>query len=115
MVRGPMIVELIAGWRRTKARASWIKPSPASAASWASAAEALGWTRAVTAGRLNRLVSGFGALWCRHHDDSGRLVAGSQPKLYLVDPVLGWMPSRLRAGLRPPQMAALTEQALVWP
>lgn len=75
-------------------------------------AEALGWTRAVTAARLNRLVSGFGALWCRHHDDSGRPVAGSQPKLYLVDPVLGWMPSRLRAGLRPPQMTALTEQAL---
>jgi hypothetical protein len=74
--------------------------------------ETLGWTRPVTAGRLNRLVSGFGALWCPHHDDSGRPVAGSQPKLYLVDPVLAWMPSRLRAGVRPPQMAALTEQAL---
>ena len=75
-------------------------------------AEALGWTRPVTAGRLNRLVSGFGALWCRHHDGSGRPVAGSQPKLYLVDPVLAWMPSRLRAALRPPQMTALTEQTL---
>jgi len=51
-------------------------------------AETLGWTRAVTAGRLNRLVSGFAALWSPHHDDNGRPVAGSQPKLYLVDPVL---------------------------
>ena len=73
---------------------------------------ALGWTRAVTVGRLNRLAWGFGALWCRHHNDRGRPVAGSQPKLYLVDPVLAWMPSRLRAGLRPPAMTALTEQAL---
>ena len=75
-------------------------------------AEALGWTRAVTDTRLQRAVAGFGALWCRAHNDQGRIVAGSQSKLYLIDPLLAWLPSQLRAGLATPDMTALTEQAI---
>ena len=75
-------------------------------------ADALGWTRPVTEGRLNRLVRGFAALWCRQHDDTAHQVPGSQPKLYLVDPLLGWLPGRLRAGLPAPEMPALTEQVV---
>ena len=78
----------------------------------ASTAETLGWTRSVTDGRLNRLVSGFAALWCRQHNDLGRNVAGAQSKLYLVDPILAWLPSRLRAGLGTPDMTSLTEQTI---
>lgn len=78
----------------------------------ANTAERLGWTRTVTERRLNRLVAGFAGVWCRQHDDVGRTVTGSQAKLYLVDPILSWLPSRLRAGLATPDMTALTEQAI---
>lgn len=75
-------------------------------------AEALGWSRSITDNRLHRTVTGFGALWCRPHNEQGRVVIGSQSKLYLIDPLLSWLPSRLRAGLALPDMTALTEQAL---
>jgi len=44
-VRGPMSGEVMAGWFRTKAIASWISVIPASSASWASssAASSLCW------------------------------------------------------------------------
>ena len=45
-------------------------------------------------------------------DAGGRVVAGAQPKLYLTDPVLAWLASRLRAGLPEPAMTTLTEAAL---
>ena len=61
--------------------------------------------------RLRRLVSALGALWCSRRDDD-RPVPGSQAKLYLTDPVLAWLPSRLRAGLPLPDMTRLTEMAL---
>lgn len=75
-------------------------------------AESLGWTRSVTEGRVNRLVASFAALWCRQHGSDLRVVAGAQSKLYLVDPLLAWLPGRLRAGLAVPDMTRLTEQAL---
>jgi predicted AAA+ superfamily ATPase len=75
-------------------------------------ARTLGWPRAATEGRLNRLVAAFAALWCRQHDSDGRAVPGSQPKLYLVDPVLSWLPYRLRSGIATPDMTRLTEQMI---
>jgi len=39
-------------------------------------------------------------------------VAGSQAKLYLSDPLLAWLPGRLRAGLEPPDMTKLTEMVV---
>ncbi len=32
--------------------------------------------------------------------------------MYLTDPLLAWLPSRIRSGLRSPEMTALTEAAL---
>lgn len=62
--------------------------------------------------RLNRLTNSFGALWCHQIDDKGRRVAGSQSKLYLADPLLAHLPSRLRAGLARPDFTVLAEGAL---
>ena len=59
--------------------------------------------------RVQRLVSGFAALVCHQHDDGGRRLAGSLSKVYLTDPLLAWLPSRLRAGCAEPEMTALTE------
>ncbi|MGH9023553.1 MAG: AAA family ATPase [Acidimicrobiia bacterium] len=72
----------------------------------------IGSNRTAATGRFNRLVSSFAALWCPQRDDDGAIVAGAQAKLYLTDPLLAWLPSRLRAGLPPPDMMALTETAL---
>jgi hypothetical protein len=47
-----------------------------------------------------KLVRNFGAIWCPQRDERGRIVSGSQPKLYLSDPILGWLPSRLHPGCR---------------
>ncbi len=62
--------------------------------------------------RLARLVHAFAALWCHQIDDEGHRVAGAQSKLYLSDPVLAWVGSRLRSGLGRPDFARLTEAAL---
>jgi uncharacterized protein len=72
----------------------------------------LGYTKDTLPARLNRLVAGFAAVWCPQRDAAGRVVAGAQPKLYLTDPLLAWLPSRLRAGLPEPAMTTLTEAAL---
>lgn len=75
-------------------------------------ATALGYTgRTAFEGRLRRLVSAFAALWCERRD-GGRRVVGAQAKLYLTDPVLAWLPGRLRAGLPDPDMTQLTEAVL---
>ena len=39
-------------------------------------------------------------------------MVGAQDKVYLTDPLLSWLPSRLRAGLREPEMTTLSEAAL---
>jgi predicted AAA+ superfamily ATPase len=78
----------------------------------AAAAEELGYpSRAVFDVRLRRLVSTLAALWCPRREND-RVVAGAQAKLYLTDPLLAWLPSRLRAGLPAPDMTRLTEGAL---
>ena len=62
--------------------------------------------------RVNRLVSSFAAIWCPQRNDSGRIVSGAQSKLYLTDPVLAWLPHRLRAGCLPPDFTALSEASI---
>jgi predicted AAA+ superfamily ATPase len=78
----------------------------------ASTATELGYpSRTVFDLRLRRLTSTLAAVWCGRREDD-RLVAGSQAKLYLTDPVLAWLPSRLRAGLATPDMTRLTETTI---
>ncbi len=60
--------------------------------------------------RLTRLTSSGAALWCPRREDD-HVVSGSQSKLYLTDPLLAWLPERLR-GLPQPDMTALTEMAI---
>ena len=62
--------------------------------------------------RLARLTGTFAALNCPQRGEAGAVVANSQGKVYLVDPLLAWLPSRLRAGLAEPEMTTLTEMAL---
>lgn len=62
--------------------------------------------------RLKRLVATFAAVECPQRDDRGAVVGGAQPKYYLSDPLLAWLPSRLRAGLAEPDLTTLTEMAL---
>lgn len=77
------------------------------------AGEDLGYsTRPVFDRRLARLTSSFAALWSPQRDEHGQVLRGSQSKLYLTDPLLAWLPSTLRAGIRAPDMTVLTEMAL---
>ncbi len=76
-------------------------------------AEGLGYaTRQTFDVRLNRLVRAFAALWCHQVDDVGRRVPGAQSKLYLADPVLGWLGPQLRSGLPEPDFSHMTEACL---
>ena len=68
-------------------------------------------TRDIAERRLNRLVSSHAALWCPRRDGD-HAVVGAQSKLYLTDPLLASLPSRLRAGMPAPDMTRLTEMAL---
>jgi predicted AAA+ superfamily ATPase len=61
--------------------------------------------------RLRRLIAAHAALLCPRRE-ADKPVAGSQAKLYLTDPLLAWLPSRLRAGLDDPDMTKLTEATL---
>lgn len=62
--------------------------------------------------RLVRLVRTCAAIWCHQIDDAGRRLLGAQSKLYLSDPLLAWLGTRLRAGLPAPDFTRLTEAAL---
>jgi predicted AAA+ superfamily ATPase len=75
-------------------------------------AEAMHYSRNSFPPRLQRLVSGFAAIWCPQRNEHGAAVTGAQAKLYLTDPLLAWIPSRLRAGLPEPDMTRLTEAAI---
>ena len=81
--------------------------------SHASAAVDLGYaSRKVFELRLDRLVRTFAGIYCPRRDAGGVRVAGSQPKFYLTDPVLAWLPSSLRSGMSAPDMTALTEMTV---
>jgi hypothetical protein len=62
--------------------------------------------------RLVKLVRTFAALWCHQVREDGHRVAGAQAKLYLSDPIMAWLPTRLRSGVPDPDMTRLTESAL---
>lgn len=63
--------------------------------------------------RLDRLTTAFAGLRCPQlHSETGATVAGSQSKYYLVDPLLAWLPTHLRANEAPPDMTRLTEMTL---
>lgn len=69
-------------------------------------------TRDVFERRLSRLVTSFAVLPCPQRDEKGRMVHGAQVKRYLTDPILSWLPSRLRAGLPEPDLTQLTESTV---
>lgn len=76
------------------------------------ASTALGYpSRDIFVRRLNRLVSSHAAIWCPRREGE-QLVAGAQAKLYLTDPLLATLPSRLRTGLPGPDMTRLTEMTI---
>ena len=68
-------------------------------------------SRDITERRLNRLVSSQAALWCPRRDGD-KIIVGAQSKLYLTDPLLASLPSRLRSGMPAPDMTRLTEMAI---
>ncbi len=77
------------------------------------AAQALGYqTRSSFDLRLNRLVRSYGALWAHQINEAGQRIPGAQSKLYLVDPLLAWIGTQLRAGAPDPDMTSLTEEAI---
>lgn len=69
-------------------------------------------TRDIFERRMSRLVTSFAVLACPQRDERGRSVYGAQSKWYLTDPILSWLPSRLRAGLPEPDMTRLTESTI---
>lgn len=77
----------------------------------ATAEELSGSRRSTTTG-LNRLVSTFAAIWVPQHSDNGRPLENAQSKIYLTDPLLAWLPSRVRAGLHAPDMTTLSEATI---
>ncbi len=62
--------------------------------------------------RLARLVNSFAALLCPQRNQHGRTVTGTQAKLYLVDPIISWIPNGLRSAAAQPDFTSLTEQAI---
>ena len=62
--------------------------------------------------RLTRMINSDAALICPQVNDHGRPISGAQYKLYLVDPILAWTPSRLSPDLEGPDFTRLTEAAL---
>lgn len=76
-------------------------------------AEALGYANRQTLDlRLNRLVHTFAAIWCHQVDGSGARTSSNRAKLYLADPILGWLGSRPRSGLPEPDFTHATETAI---
>lgn len=76
-------------------------------------ANALGFARRETAElRVARLVRSFAAVECFQVDGHGRRIPRTQKKLYLVDPLLAWIPPRLRSGAANPDLTHLNEAAI---
>ncbi|MCL2090657.1 MAG: AAA family ATPase [Micrococcales bacterium] len=59
--------------------------------------------------RITRLANSHAVVRCHQRHDDGARVVGAQYKLYLVDPLLAWLPSRTSAGLDEPDFTALSE------
>jgi len=76
-----------------------------------STAQDLGYGKDVLDLRLRRMIASHALLRCPQRS-AGRLVPRTQAKYYLTDPLLAWLPSRRRAGLRAPDMTRLTEAAI---
>ncbi len=74
-------------------------------------AEHLSVGRVAAGTRLNRMVTSFAGLWCPRHDDVAK-VENAQMKIYVTDPLLAHLPSRLRSGLVMADMTALTEATI---
>jgi predicted AAA+ superfamily ATPase len=62
--------------------------------------------------RVTRLINSHAALRCPQRKEKGDVVVGSQSKLYLTDPILAWLPSRVSPGLPAPDMTQLSEAAI---
>jgi hypothetical protein len=62
--------------------------------------------------RITRLISSFAAIRCPQVNDQGKRVDRTRSKLYLSDPIIGWLPSRLRSALPKPELTHLTEAAV---
>jgi uncharacterized protein len=75
-------------------------------------AEALHMTRERFRGRLDRLVSSFGAIWCHQANEHGERIIGSQSKLYLIDPLLARLPNLLDSSADSPDFTRSSEAAL---
>jgi predicted AAA+ superfamily ATPase len=75
-------------------------------------ADALGLGRTATTTRINRLRSSVAALSCPQIGADGTPVAGSQSKLYLLDPLLSLLPQILEPGLDVADMTRQSEAAL---
>ncbi len=77
-----------------------------------SSAERLGYERKTLERRISRLVATFAVLECPRRRENGDTVHSAQSKYYLTDPLLAWLPHRLRTGTQTPDFTALTEMAL---
>ena len=62
--------------------------------------------------RLARLINSHGGVRCPQIDDRGRMLPNAQYKLYLVDPLLAWLPTMTSPGLPFPDFTRLSESAL---
>jgi len=62
--------------------------------------------------RLTRMINSHAALECHQIDDHGGSIADAQSKLYLIDPLLAWIPARVGSGLPEPDFTKLTESVL---
>ena len=79
----------------------------------ASAAADLGYSsRRAFETRLARMIGTFALLTCPRRDEGCSVVPGSQAKVYLTDPLLAWLPERLRSGFPAPEMTTLSEMAV---
>lgn len=58
------------------------------------------------------MVSCFAAIWCPQINEHGGKVPNSQPKLYLLDPLIASLGSYVRAGLGRSDSTQLTENAM---
>ncbi len=74
--------------------------------------ESVGLGRTAAATRIARLKANVALITCQLVDDSGQPKPNSQPKQYLVDPILARLPLLLEPGFHAPDATKLTEMVL---